>query len=118
MLLASVFDTVLVAAGVIQYVGYCLCKLLMIKPVASIKTEESNTTGRRYQERRLTEASIAGSRAVAPAGGWVVLVICITTIAMLVESEAANQRRDSNPASEGIRPKSFVTQIPTSALRK
>lgn len=61
---------------------------------------------------------MAGSKAVAPAGGWVVPVSCITTMAIAVDNEAASQRRDSKRAWSGIRLNSFVTQTPINALKK
>jgi hypothetical protein len=55
------------------------------------KTDDSSTTGRKYQPRLRTAGSTAGSSAVAPAGGCVVRVNCIKAIAMAVEREGGSQ---------------------------
>lgn len=61
---------------------------------------------------------MAGSRAVAPAGGCVVPVSCMTTMARAVDKDAASQRSDSKRAWSGIRLKSLVMQTPINALKK
>jgi len=60
----------------------------------------------------------AASRAEAPAGGCVVSVICITTIAVAVESEPASHRNSLNLCSLDNREKSFVMQTPINAAMK
>ena len=54
----------------------------------------------------------AASRAEAPAGGRVVSVICITTIAVAVDSDPANHCNSLNLCSSCSREKSFVMQTP------
>lgn len=85
---------------------------------ATIITVERSTTGRKYQESSQIASSVAGKSAVAPAGGCVVCVICITTMATAVDSDAASQRSELKRSWSGIRLNSFVMQMPTSALRK
>lgn len=80
--------------------------------------EDSSTTGKKYQESCQICSSVAGSRAVAPAGGWVVPVSCIITIAIAVDKEAASQRNDSKRAWSGMRLNNLVTQRPVRALKK
>lgn len=60
----------------------------------------------------------AANRAEAPAGGWVVSVICITTIDVAVDSEPANHRNSLNLCSLCSREKSFVIQTPIKAAMK
>lgn len=68
-------------------------------------------------------ASISGftakSRAVAPAGGCVVLVTCMTTMARAVEREPMSQRRESRCVGDEMpATKSLVMVMPVRALRK
>lgn len=92
--------------------------MLRRRATARSIVEDKRTTGRKYHDKFQTSISTAGNNAVAPAGGCVVSVICITKIAVAVESEAANQRSDSNVEGDGMRLKSLVMHIPISALRK
>lgn len=80
--------------------------------------DDNRITGRKYHDRFQIWSSIAGRRAVAPAGGCVVPVNCMATMARAVDNEAASQRSDSNRAWSGIRLKSFVMQMPIKALKK
>ena len=105
-------------AGAIQNAGYRRCKLLNSSAQTMSITEDNRTTGKKYQESLQISWLVAGSKAVAPAGGCVVPVNCITTIAIAVESEAASQRRDSKRVWSGIRLNNFVMQMPIKALKK
>jgi hypothetical protein len=75
---------------VTQKVGHCLCTLLTNSALAMTRTELSNTTGRKYHFSAQITGSTTGRRAVAPAGGCVVLVRCITTSAIETAREAAS----------------------------
>lgn len=92
--------------------------LLRSKATARSIVEDKRTTGRKYHDKFHTSMSTAGSNTVAPAGGCVVSVTCMTTMAMAVESETANQRSESNLVVDGMRLNSLVMHIPTSTLRK
>lgn len=81
-------------------------------------TDDRSTTGRKYQDSSQIASSMAGSSAVAPAGGCVVWVICITTMATAEDSDAASQRSELKRSWSGIRLNSLVMQMPTSALKK
>ncbi len=84
--------------------------------------EDSRTTVRKYQDRLLMDGSTTGSRAVAPAGGCVVLVNCIATIAVAVDSEAASHASWCGLASvscaRSLRLKILVNTMPIKALMK
>lgn len=60
----------------------------------------------------------AASNAVAPAGGCVVFVSCMATIATEADSDPASHRKESKRACVGRRPKSLVMQRPSNALMK
>ena len=57
----------------------------------------------------------AANRAVAPAGGCVVSVICMRTVANEAERDPASQRRSSRRCELCSSPKSFVIHTPTRA---
>lgn len=83
-----------------------------------IIVDDNRSTGRKYHESSQIISLVAGRRAVAPAGGCVVSVICIRTIAVAVDKDAASQRRESNLAWSGMRLNSFVIHIPVRPLMK
>lgn len=60
----------------------------------------------------------AASRAEAPAGGWVVSVICIATMAVAVDSDPASHRNSSSLCSLWSREKSFVMDTPIKEAMK
>lgn len=74
-----------------QKIGYLDWTLLVSNVTTTITVEDSRTTGRKYQDRLLMARSTTGRRAVAPAGGWVVFVICMATMAVAVARDAASQ---------------------------
>ena len=84
----------------------------------STMVEESRTTGSKYHLRAHTAGSMQGSNAVAPAGGCVLLVRCITIKAMAVESEAASHWRRGVALVSRSKPKMVATMMPTRALKK
>jgi hypothetical protein len=104
--------------GAIQKTGYRRCKLFNSKAQHKSIVEDSSTTGKKYHESCQMASSVAGSKAVAPAGGCVVLVSCMTTMAIAVDNEAASQRNDSKRAWSGMRLNNLVTQRPVKALKK
>lgn len=79
--------------------------------------DDKRTIGKKYQDKARISSFVAGSRAVAPAGGWVVSVTSMATTAMADDREAASQRNSWNLES-GRNSKSLVTQTPIKALMK
>ena len=57
--------------------------------------DDNSTTGRKYHDKARIVGFVAGSRAVAPAGGCVVLVICIAVIAIAVDRDTASHATES-----------------------
>jgi hypothetical protein len=64
--------------------------LLIIKAVTSTIPEDNRSTGRKYHLNAQMCGSMQGSSAVAPAGGWVLFVRCMTTRAIAVARLAAS----------------------------
>ncbi|KAL8789438.1 MAG: hypothetical protein Q9213_001195 [Squamulea squamosa] len=104
-------------AGSNQNTGYLLCILLKNKAVTSTTALLSKITGNRYQPNSLTFISTAASNAVAPAGGWVVFVACMITIATAVEREPTSHSNDWN-FSGGSRLNNFTVQTAETAEMK
>lgn len=104
--------------GANQKTGYRRCRLFNSKAQTSSNIDDNKTMGKKYHDRCQIWSSVAGSRAVAPAGGCVVPVNCMATMASAVDSEAASQRSDSKRAWSGNRLNNFVTQMPIRALKK
>lgn len=73
-----------------QNFGYCLWMLFVIRATARTRVADSRTTGRKYHLNAHMPGSTQGIRAVAPAGGCVVFVTCITINAIAVERDAAS----------------------------
>lgn len=85
--------------------------------MTSTTAEDNMMTGSKYHDNARTSLSTAASNAVAPAGGCVVLVICMITIATAVESAPQSHSIVSNfsgPSSSN----SFVIETADTALIK
>jgi hypothetical protein len=76
-----------------QNLGYWRWILLTRRETSRRRVDESSRTGRKYHRSAQIPGSTQGIKAVAPAGGCVVLVTCITMSAMAVEREAASHCR-------------------------
>ena len=73
------------------------------------------TRGTRYQPKSVTSGVVAASSAVAPAGGWIVLVSPITADDVLTARAPASQRRLLKPSP--VCWKALVMAIPIMAER-
>ena len=102
-------------AAVHQNIGNCRWMLLNIRDVARVMTELKSTSGRRNHPRREIVGSVAARSAVAPAGGWTVLVNPITAEAKPQANAPASHLISSN---RWLSPKSLVTPIPITAAMK
>lgn len=91
--------------------------LLKRSAVTRTMADDNKITGRRYQDSACTSLSTAARSAVAPAGGWVVFVNCMRTIATAVDRDPASHRYSSYLAGPS-RPNSFVIQTADTALMK
>ena len=83
--------------------------LFRINDVVNVKAVESSTRGSRYQPSCCTVGSTAASRAVAPAGGYMVFVKVMTADASPHASAAASHRSCSK---FWLMVKSLVIPIP------
>jgi hypothetical protein len=106
--------------GAHQKTGYLCCMLFVIKATTIIKTDDRRTTGKRYQLSLLTAGVVIGRSAVAPAGGWIVLVACMTTMAMEEAKVAASQARRRGLSSSWrlLSWKIRAMMMPVKALKK
>ena len=91
--------------------------LLMISADVSISIEPSKISGSNHHPRPVMVVSVAASSAVAPAGGWTVLVMLITTLAAPTDRAPASHLKRSKSDS-GRRWKSLVMQTPINAAKK
>jgi hypothetical protein len=92
--------------------------LLTIKAVTRTIAEDSRRTGKKYHLNAHMVASIHGSSAVAPAGGCVVLVRCMTMSAIAVARLAASHWSRGSGSSWRLNWKIVAMMTPTRPLKK
>ena len=102
-------DRLLSECGVHQYMGKVLCMLFTRQAIATRRTLPSRTKGIRNHPISVISGDVAANKAVAPAGGWIVLVKPITAEATPTERAPANHRRFSKSR---LSSNSFVMPTP------
>lgn len=101
-----------------QNLGYWRWMLFVMRETARTSVDDSRTTGRKYHPRAQMVWSTHGINAVAPAGGCVVFVRCMTIKAMAEDREAANHWSLGWWSWFRSRSKIVATMMPVRALKK
>lgn len=77
----------------IQGLGIYLDLFTILKQ-KTIYVDESIVIGKKYHESSVIAYSVAGRRAVMPAGEWIIPVSCMTRVVAATDSDRPIQRKD------------------------